>query len=222
MHNSIQNFRKVTLVWVCVMASLKALHHLGQIFPQTESLSVLMSATILMYTPFIVTKNSPQAFTYVSWPRHKIASDLLLFFGISCVVFLLYALGAHFYLTVFLHKKFQGWHGVGAGIYFLNQFVLTALPEEIFFRGYVEGECQKIKPVKTQVLGVPFGWIHVAISVLFALSHSLITFQWWHFSIVFPALLFSWLKQKTGTIWVSSLFHASCNFVAWFIFKAYF
>ena len=37
------------------------------------------------------------------------------------------------------------------------------------------------------------------------------TAQWWQPFILFPALLFGWLRSRTGTVLAGALFHAWAN-----------
>ena len=58
-------------------------------------------------------------------------------------------------------------------------------------------------------LGVRPGWLLTC--VLFAFGHSIVIFQWWHFAIFFPALVFGWMRARTGGVIAGALFHAWCN-----------
>jgi len=87
----------------------------------------------------------------------------------------------------------------------------VAIPEEIFYRGYMQSRLNQIYPPKWRWFGVPVGWGLVWTCLLFAVGHSLVVFQWWHFAIFFPSLAFGWLREKTGQIMAPALFHAACN-----------
>jgi membrane protease YdiL (CAAX protease family) len=92
----------------------------------------------------------------------------------------------------------------------LIQLLLVALPEEVFFRGYLQ---QKLG---NTVKGV------IAVSLLFALAHfvtlclggghglsvcsqAVLTF--------FPSLVMGYLYMSTGTLWASIIFHFLANIV---------
>ncbi len=92
-----------------------------------------------------------------------------------------------------------------------QQIFVIALPEEFFFRGYLQERLKKLFPTERRFLGASVGAFLILTSLIFALSHSLITLQWWHPLIFFPSLVFGWLKEKTGTITAPILFHAACN-----------
>jgi membrane protease YdiL (CAAX protease family) len=94
--------------------------------------------------------------------------------------------------------------------FILMQLLLVALPEEVFFRGYLQHE------FGNTVKGI------VAVSLLFALGHfvtlclggdhglpvcsqAILTF--------FPSLVMGYLYMATGTLWASIIFHFLANLV---------
>src|ERR1019366_2661902 len=52
-----------------------------------------------------------------------------------------------------------------------GQFVIIALPEEAFYRGYLQPRLDEIWAPRWRVLGAPFGPAIVVTSVIFALGH---------------------------------------------------
>jgi hypothetical protein len=94
----------------------------------------------------------------------------------------------------------------------LNQVLMVALPEEVFYRGYVQ-------PTLKQALGGSQGvkgWramaaLLVITSALFALGHVAVYWHWTRLMVFFPSLLFGWLRERTGGVLASTLFHAACN-----------
>ncbi len=91
--------------------------------------------------------------------------------------------------------------------------LVVALPEEFFYRGYMQSRLNQVFDRRWRFLGVPFGWSLFITAVLFAAGHSLVVVRWWHFSIFFPALVFGWVREKTGNVLASALFHGLCNIV---------
>ena len=97
------------------------------------------------------------------------------------------------------------------------QLLLIALPEEFYFRGYVQPALNAIFRPRWNILGVQLGWSWILTAVIFAIAHSIITYQWWHFAIFFPGLVFGWLKERTGALTAPIFFHAAANiFMNWF------
>lgn len=93
----------------------------------------------------------------------------------------------------------------------LTQLVAVALPEEVFFRGYVLLRLRTLWPPRRQLFGVPYGAAHVLTAILFAFVH-LATIPSPHRLLVFfPALLFAWLAQRSGSVIPAVVHHALAN-----------
>lgn len=213
--------KKTLWIWFVVIVCLHVINRLSAVLPNLQTLFVLLNAALLMYTPLLVGSKDRQKLSYLDWRWQYLWRDLLLFLLVSVIVFVPFAIGNHFYQGIIFGRAFHSLQWAGLGLYFFNQVILVALPEEIFFRGFMEDALTRSYPPAHKFLGAPFGKAMLINGLIFAFSHTLITFQWWHFSIFFPSLLFSWLRQKTGTIWVAAFFHAVCNCVAWVIAKSY-
>lgn len=91
------------------------------------------------------------------------------------------------------------------------QFFYVALPEELFYRGYILGKLNKVWPPVVSILKVPVGFGIPVTAVLFAFGHFLINFSPARLGVFFPALIFGWMREKTGGILASAVYHAMCN-----------
>jgi membrane protease YdiL (CAAX protease family) len=91
------------------------------------------------------------------------------------------------------------------------QFFYVALPEELFYRGYILGKLNKVWPPVLSVFKVPVGFGIPITAVLFAFGHFLINFSPPRLGVFFPALIFGWMREKTGGILAPSIYHAMCN-----------
>jgi uncharacterized protein len=96
----------------------------------------------------------------------------------------------------------------------LAQLLVVALPEEYFFRGYMQTRLEEVWPSGRRVLGQPTGWALLVTSALFALGHLLVDFNGLRLAVFFPALVFGWMRQATGSILAGVLFHACSNCVS--------
>lgn len=103
----------------------------------------------------------------------------------------------------------------------LGHLLVIALPEEAFFRGYLQTELQMAIPPKRKLLGAGFGLAVVITSTLFALGHVATDLHVNRLGVFFPSLLFGWLRNRTGGIGASVLFHAACNVFASFLAESY-
>ena len=93
----------------------------------------------------------------------------------------------------------------------LYHIFFVAIPEEFFYRGYVQTRLNEVFHRKFIVWGIPFGHALWIASLIFAFGHSIVILRWWHFAIFFPSLLFALLREKTGGVVAGSFLHAACN-----------
>jgi membrane protease YdiL (CAAX protease family) len=104
----------------------------------------------------------------------------------------------------------------------LNQLVVVAIPEEIFFRGYLLVRLERVWPPARRFLGAPVGKALLVSSALFALGHLAVIPNPQRLAVFFPALVFGWMRGKTGSIAAGATFHALCNIVADVLHTSYF
>jgi membrane protease YdiL (CAAX protease family) len=89
--------------------------------------------------------------------------------------------------------------------------VLIALPEEIFYRGYLQSKFDALSPPSFRVAGAWVGRGLLYTSVIFALGHLATIHQPARLAVFFPSLVFGWLRARTGGVGASVCFHAACN-----------
>jgi len=92
----------------------------------------------------------------------------------------------------------------------VDQLFVVALPEEFFYRGFMQTRLRDAWPQGKVVFGARLGPAFWLTAALFALGH-LAVFQFWRLGVFFPALLFGWMRERSGTVVGSTLFHASAN-----------
>jgi membrane protease YdiL (CAAX protease family) len=93
----------------------------------------------------------------------------------------------------------------------LGQLVVVALPEEAFFRGYVQTAFDRSFPRRVNVLGADVGLGLILASALFAVGHLATVWNPARLAVFFPSLVFGWMRARTGGIGAGVLFHATCN-----------
>jgi membrane protease YdiL (CAAX protease family) len=93
----------------------------------------------------------------------------------------------------------------------LYQFVYIAFPEEFFFRGYLHNRLNQIFGIPRRLFGASVGAGLVITAGVFMLFHLLLSVNLWNAGIFFPALIFGWLRDRTGSIAAPTLFHALSN-----------
>lgn len=107
-----------------------------------------------------------------------------------------------------------------------TQFLLIALPEEYFYRGWLQTRLEEAFAKRAEERGrknrTIFGFsaaILVA-SILFGLGHLLVPIGGalvpTRMSVFFPALIFGWLRRRTDSIVAPVIYHACSNLMVIF------
>jgi len=105
-------------------------------------------------------------------------------------------------------------------LHVLDQLFVVALPEEFFYRGYLQARLKLALGEGPRRLGIPMGRAFFLTQALFALGH-LVEPHPWRLAVFFPALLFGWLRERGGTLVAPVVTHAAANLTvltleAWF------
>ena len=94
----------------------------------------------------------------------------------------------------------------------LVQLLLVALPEEVFYRGYLQTRFDAIFARKWRVFGVEIRPLSVFLtSALFGIGHFLVIPNPQRLAVFFPSLLFGWLRAAGGSVVPAVIYHAACN-----------
>jgi membrane protease YdiL (CAAX protease family) len=193
-------------------------------------------AVIFFYAPAVAARAAGRRFDYheAGLRLHPLGLNLrvlggacLLFFPAFIVgffVFYGYACGPRgAWLAPGFGRLCQHWQGAGGGalrlperfaLSALNQLVVVAIPEEIFFRGYLLVRLERVWRPTRRLWGAPVGWALLVSSALFALGHLAVVPSPQRLAVFFPALVFGWMRGRTGSIAAGATFHALCNIVA--------
>jgi CAAX protease family protein len=99
------------------------------------------------------------------------------------------------------------------GLQVAAQLIVVALPEELFFRGYVQGRLEDALPPTKTLFGARVGWAWIIGAALFAVGHFLVTFEPQMLTRFFPGLVFGWMFARTRSILPGTIFHAACNLI---------
>jgi len=202
-------------------------------------------AAIFLYVPTALLLRRKEDFVAYGLTHRPLGRGVLVFLAAGAVVFPLFAVGFYFYYQAVcgwvaprallprqlrsLCRRFVGevgrarlrlgpdfWEVVAA------QFLVVALPEEYFFRGYLQTRLEVVWPSRRTLFGAPVGWALPAAALLFALGHLLVDFNGLRMAVFFPALVFGWMRQATGSILAGVLFHACSNLVSELLHAAFF
>lgn len=143
----------------------------------------------------------------------------------------LWALGAAVIIYPFFWLGFRIWWNVGAfraaplgelPSMALGEILVIALPEEAFYRGYLQTSLERELGKNVKVLGARVGWGVIVTSAIFAVGHLLTELSPARLAVFFPSLVFGFLRARTGGIGAGVLFHALCNLFSWYLLRSYF
>ena len=138
------------------------------------------------------------------------AVETLVAFAIAAVVFPFYTLGYYWW-----HQPaadFSLTLPPGFASFALAQLIVVALPEETFFRGYLQSSLGDLENGRIRLLGVelaPGAWLFQA--VLFAAVHFLVEPNPARLAVFFPGLLFGWARAWRGGVGAAIALHALSN-----------
>lgn len=207
----------VLLITAAVVALGHALERL-QAFPFFFQYRSLIFAAVLLYIPLYIGHRHRSQLVFVETSPGHVLRSVGTFLLWTTLIFIPYSLGVHLWAKLiwgaqaFHLAPLPSWNLV------LTQLLVVALPEETFFRGYMQTRFQQIFKPRWRLFGARLGWGWILTCIIFALAHSLILYQWWHFAIFFPSLLFGFLREKTGGLVAPVLCHAFSNlFMAWIV-----
>jgi membrane protease YdiL (CAAX protease family) len=158
--------------------------------------------------------------TWRAWGRGALWS-----IGLAAAIFPLFALGYRGFVEALPSLPAPVAHAlapyVGAprfvlrappdlGLRIVAQLLVIALPEELFYRGFMQTAWARGGGRTVRVLGAELGPGFLRTQALFALGH-LVVLQPWRLGTFFPGLLFGWLRARTGGLAAPVLFHALSN-----------
>ncbi|MEZ4253101.1 MAG: MrtC family glutamic-type intramembrane protease [Polyangiales bacterium] len=129
--------------------------------------------------------------------------------GLAAVIFPPFAVGFYF------------WHGAAHPFRFdlspdfasfaAAQLVVVGLPEEVFFRGWMQTRLHDAYPPRRFLGATLHPGVMVLQSVLFAIVHVFAEPHPARLAVFFPGLVFSWLRGWRGGVGAAIVFHALSN-----------
>jgi membrane protease YdiL (CAAX protease family) len=103
----------------------------------------------------------------------------------------------------------------------LGQLLVIALPEEAFYRGYLQSRLDDVWEPRWNVLGARVGPGLIAAAAIFAAGHLATVQIATRLAVFVPALFFGWLRARTGGIGAAVCFHAICNVYSMLLGRGY-
>ncbi len=229
--------RDALIAWAAVAVLVAGLVRINITLPAIGHLGSALVAVLFLYVPvFYAWRRTEDLFDY-GFHAAPVKRGLVTAAVAIGVIFPIFAVGYFVFYEIacgsdlLVHlvpnhmcARYSGLAGVHAPVitgklleFCAVQLIVVALPEELFFRGFLLGLLEKHFPPRRRILGGGVGLALVISAAMFALIHlpkdgdprALATF--------FPGLLFGWMRSATGSIMASTLTHAGSNILIRFL-----
>lgn len=234
---------QLALLVLAVLLGAKLVGHI----PWVGTIGFTLAAAAQLYLPIWRTERLGRDYDFIGLHLRAWRKDLKLVGLLALVTFVPFAIGHHFYLTRAHGWMTElGWHelaawvpmrrfdpdlprSLGAWLLFAwstlqilaTQTLGVALPEETFYRGYLQPVFESRWQPQRRWFGVPVGQAVLVASALFALGHYVGEWNPLRLGPFFPALLFAWMRAASGSVLGPILFHALANMLGALLFALY-
>lgn len=229
------SLREPLLVFLATIALAAALYWMGKAVPFVQRNLHAAIAILFFYAPVVAGRVTRRRFDFreAGLRLDPLRTNALVLVAAVALTFPLFVVGffafyaracdgaAPAWLGLFCPGSlFAGWSKTHLrwppdfALLALNQVLVVALPEEIFFRGYLLGRLEARWPPRHRLLGAPVGRALVGSAVLFALGHFLVDFNPQRLAVFFPGLVFAWMRARTGSVAAGAAYHAACNLLS--------
>jgi membrane protease YdiL (CAAX protease family) len=227
-----------------VLLTLTVVKPLGAV-PYVGAIGYTLAAALQLYLPLWRSDSLRQPTAFVGLHLGAWRRDVKLVLVLCLVSFPPYAFLHHLYMTG-LHDLVGsvglgelarfiprahlapaapagGWLSAGAWLAGLvaTHALGVALPEETFYRGYLQARLETLWPPRRRVLGVRLGLAAVVAAACFASGHFLGEWNPLRLGPFLPALVFAWQRNATGSIVGAIGFHAACNVYGELLYRLY-
>jgi membrane protease YdiL (CAAX protease family) len=214
---------EVALAFGAATAIVAGLYHVQSVGFVHNNLHALV-AVLFLLSPRLILRSRADIADY-GFTLGRAHVGLLVFAVVAAIVLPLFV-GGFFAWTRFacthlpqlvpgacahaLHPRLR-WPPDFKAVYVAAQVIVIALPEEHFFRGYLQGRLEDAWPPRWRLFGARVGGAWLVSAALFGLGHFLVTLEPQMLTRFFPGLVFGWMYARTRSILASTLFHATCN-----------
>ncbi len=211
---------QVYMVYAIVMLAIFAASRLSVLKPDLG----IVVAALFLYTPVAVLLIKKQPPSLYGIRGKGMARSLARALLLAAIVFPLYAVGfslymKHFYnLVLTFRPAWPAGTGRPLGLA-LNGLLMVAIPEEVFYRGYMQSETGRRDGRKISVLGARLGMSALITNALFAAGHLIVIPNVLRLAVFFPGIAFSWLRERDDNIAGPVVFHWLSNMLSLFLFS---
>ena len=210
--------REALAVWGAVIGALALLRVVTWSVAALHGIVGAVAVAAFLYMPLRFLERRGQDAHDAGWRFDRLRADLAWSLGVCAVVLPLFGLLFVQFARWLAHVPAQTREWLAPYVWVRGTFHLevplswdfagqvagnaaVAFSEEFFYRGYMTLRFEeRWTPLRSAL----------AAAALFAVGH-LLTPAPWRLAVFFPALLFAWLRNRTGTIVGASIAHFLCN-----------
>ena len=205
---------------VSVLALLTLVKHLAFLSLFAEH-GFTIAAAFQLFVPIMLIGRrgiTSESLGFVSddWPR-----DVALALALGLLTIIPFAIGHHYWQTLMWGRAWSPALPDDLAISVVNQVLAVALPEELYFRGYLQSRMEALWPARRRLFGAMFGKALVISCGVFALAHFVGEYNLARLGPFFPALVFGLLRGRTGRITAAVTYHAFCNVLSQVLAASY-
>lgn len=205
-----REWRDVLLTYVLIVVAIGLTAHLTPGWVQQYLYSIVLAA--MVYAPVLISDRRRRPLAKVGITLAGWRGDLLFAGLVMAVVFPLFAIGFHVFHTTFLGLNFAwSWPVQSVAYLALENIIFIALPEEVFYRGWMQTVLSRRFPARWRILGGEAGLAVWLTSLLFALGHLAATPSPGRLAVFFPSLLFGWMRSRREGLLAPILVHGLAN-----------
>lgn len=223
--------RDALIAYAIVAVLVTGLVRIDVTLPWVGHLGSALVSVLFLYAPMMALARRNEDLIDYGFKAEPIKKGLIYAGAAIAVIFPMFALGYFAFYEVACHSSllshlvprnmcahYAGLQGLHAPAmtwalaeFCLVQLLVVALPEELFFRGFLLGLLEKRFPPKRRWLGGGIGLALVLSSLAFALIHIPKDGDPRVLATFFPGLLFGWMRSATGSILAPTIAHGASN-----------
>ncbi len=225
------------VAWLLVAALVTVLVRINITIPAIGHLGSALVAVLFLYAPVYFAYRRKEELDDYGFHAAPVARGLVTAGAAIAVIFPIFVLGYLAFYEIACHSSllahlvprnlcsrytgFAGIHGPDLAWnplakdsfseFCVVQLLVVALPEELFFRGFLLKLLEARFPPKRRILGGGVGLALVLSAAAFAIVHLPKEGDPRALAVFFPGLLFGWMRSATGSILASTVTHGASN-----------
>jgi membrane protease YdiL (CAAX protease family) len=198
---------EVLIVWTISAIAIRGAVQLGL----SDTWVSIVKSLALIYLPVAILMRLRKDLDRYGLHLRDLKEAFALFAIVSIVTLIPFWGANHLWETLFLHHHFHLRWPPDFGSLAAGEVLAVGLPEEVFYRGYLQTRLDEAMPARRRILGADVGWALPIASVIFVAGHLVVRPALWELSIFFPSLVFGWMRIRSRGVVAPILYHALCN-----------